>query len=250
MADAIILYDIPSKVGPWSPNTWIIRYALNLKGLAYKTVWIDYPDIADLCKEIGAEHTMIRKDGSPYYSLPVIKDPKTGSVVSDSYRIAEYLDSTYPDTPRLIPQGTHTLQTTFRYAYDRATEGPLIHYIIPAIAAILLPRGEEYFVRTREAAFGKKLSDLVPTGEEHDVAWKKVEAGFEKVSGWYRIDDPFVMGDVVSFADLVVAGELQWFCKGFGEESGKWKDMITWQDGRWGALIKNLKKYEGPVDVE
>jgi hypothetical protein len=78
---------------------------LNYKGLAYKTEWIEYPDIADLCKKIGAEPTMIRKDGRPYYSLPVIQDPKTGAVISDSARIAEYLDETYPDTPKVFPAG-------------------------------------------------------------------------------------------------------------------------------------------------
>jgi glutathione S-transferase len=74
----------------------------------------------DLCKLIGAEPTMIRKNGTPYYSLPVIQDPKTGKVISDSARIADYLDSTYPDTPKISPAGTHTLQKTFMVAYDGA----------------------------------------------------------------------------------------------------------------------------------
>jgi glutathione S-transferase len=63
---------------------------------------------------------MIRKNGTPYYSLPVIQDPKTGKVISDSARIADYLDSTYPDTPKVIPAGTHALQKAFRVAYAGA----------------------------------------------------------------------------------------------------------------------------------
>ncbi|KAJ7935455.1 hypothetical protein B0H13DRAFT_2226904 [Mycena leptocephala] len=234
--EPIIFYDIPSKAPgcTWSPNTWKIRYAFNLKGLAYKTVWVEYPDIMDLCKSIGAEPTMIRKNGTPTILYP----------------IADYLDSTYPDTPKVIPAGTHALQKAFRVAYAEASD-PLIPYIIPAIANILRPKSEEYYVRTREVSFGKKLVDMVPTGEAHKVAWKEVEAGFGKVDRWLNEGAnegaPFVMGDQVSFADFTIAGELQWCMKGFGEDSDLWKDMMTWHGGRWAKLINSLKKYEGPL---
>ncbi|KAJ7164636.1 hypothetical protein C8R43DRAFT_987643 [Mycena crocata] len=246
----IIFYDIPSKAPgiAWSPNTWKTRYALNYKGLAYKTVWVEYPDIADLCKEIGAKETMIRKDGSPYYSLPIIHDPNTGAIISDSFRIAEYLDATYADTPKVIPAGTHTLQKTYMVAYDKATE-PLIRFVIPAVAGILRPRSEEFFVRTREASFGKKLQDVVPTGEASEKALKELEAGFDKVNGWMKEGDPFVMGETVSFADFMLAGELHWCLKAFGEDSSMWKDMMKWQGGRWAKLLNDLKKYEGPTEV-
>jgi len=247
--EPILLYDIPSKAPgcAWSPNTWIIRYALNFKGLAYKTVWVEYPDIADVCKQIGAEHSMIRKNGNPYYSLPVIQDPKTNAVISESLRIAEYLDATYPGTQKLIPAGTRTLQRSFRVAYDVTTDAST-QFIMPAVAGILLPRSKEYFVRTREAAFGKKLPDMAPTGEAREVAWKEFEAGLGKVSAWMKEDDLFFMGDTVSYADFVVAGEMQWFMKGFGEESVEWRDMLAWQGGRWAKLLDNLKKYEGPAE--
>ncbi|KAJ7065898.1 hypothetical protein B0H15DRAFT_1028091 [Mycena belliarum] len=243
----IIFYDIPSTAPgcAWSPNTWKIRYAFNLKGLPYKTTWIEYPDIADLCKSIGAEPTMIRKDGSPYYSLPVIKDPNTGAVVSDSARIADYLDATYPNLPKLMPAGTETLQRGFRVAAESATD-PLTPYVIPAVAHILHPRSKEYFVRTREERFGKKLEDVVPTGEAHDVAWKALEAGYAKINGWTTPGSPFVMGDTVSYADLVIAAELQWCLKAFGANSDSWKGMMAWHEGRWARLISDLQRYEGP----
>ncbi|KAF8208742.1 glutathione S-transferase [Mycena galopus ATCC 62051] len=252
--DPIILYDIPSKAPgcAWSPNTWKIRYALNYKGLAYRTIWIEYPDIVDLCKRIGAEPSMLFKDGSPYYSLPVIQDPKTGQVISDSARIADYLDATYPDTPELIPAGTHVLQRAFRVACDNATE-PLWQYIIPAVAKILRPKSEEYYVRTREEDYGQKLTDVWPASEAHAKTWKEVEEGFfGKVDRWLNEPmnqgKPFVMGDVVSFADFTIAGKLQWCLKGFGEESDLWKDIMIWHGGRWARLIESLRKYEGPLE--
>ncbi|KAJ7175361.1 hypothetical protein C8R46DRAFT_1347113 [Mycena filopes] len=252
-SDPIIFYDIPSKATGcvWSPNTWKIRYALNYKGLAYKTVWIEYPDIENFCREIGAEYTMIRRNGTPYYSLPVIHDPKTGTIVSDSARIADYLDATYPDTPRVIPAGTHTLQKTFQVAYDAATD-PMTQYIIPAVAKILRPKSEEYYVRTREIIFGKKLVDLTPTGEAHEVAWKEVEAGFAKVDRWMNEGmnngAQFVMGAAPTLADFMLAGEMQWFKTGFGEDSELFKDIMKWNGGRWAKLVEDLKKYEGPAE--
>ncbi|KAJ7037834.1 hypothetical protein C8F04DRAFT_1209756 [Mycena alexandri] len=220
------LYHAPGCA--WSPNTWKIRYAFNFKGLAYKTVWVEYPDIEDLCKKIGAEPTMIRKNGVPYYTLPVIQDPQTGAIVSDSARIADYLDSTYP-SPKITPAGTHVLQKTFQVAYDQAI-GPMVQFVIPAIAKILRPKSEEYFVRTREASFRKKFVDVEPTGEAREAAWKEVEAGLGKVDRWLNEGKnngaPFVMGDSPTLADFMIAGKMQWFMKGFGEDSDLFSDMM------------------------
>ncbi|KAF7336522.1 Glutathione S-transferase-like protein ustS [Mycena sanguinolenta] len=226
----IIFYDIPSKAPgcAWSPNTWKTRHVC----LTYKTVWVEYPDIADLCKRIGAGPSTIRDDGSPYYSLPVIQDPNTGAVVSDSTRIAEYLDATYPETLSLMPAGTRTLQKGFQFTCHRATDVST-QFIIPAILSILHPRSQDYYVRTREATF---------------AAWKDLEAGFGRIHTWMTEGDPFVMGDFPSFADFLIAGKLQWYKKGFGEESDKWKDITTWHDGRWAKLLKNLEKYEGSFE--
>ncbi|KAJ7644284.1 glutathione S-transferase [Roridomyces roridus] len=241
----LLLYDIPSKASgtAWSPNTWKIRYALNFKGLPFKTVWTEYPDIEGLAITIGAKPTDVR-GGSPYYSLPVIQDPNTGAVISDSALIAEYLDEAYPETPKLIPAGTRALQTSFRVAYKHLTEASA-QFIIPSIPDILYPRSREYYVRTREIRFGKKLSEVMPVGDAHDAAWAQLKAGFTKVSGWMNDDEPFVMGNVVTFADFVLAGELQWFMKGFGETSPKWQDILTWDGGRWAKLLDSLKGYEG-----
>lgn len=43
----ITLYDLDCKGrrACWSPNTWKIRYVLNLKNLDYDTIWLELPDI-------------------------------------------------------------------------------------------------------------------------------------------------------------------------------------------------------------
>ena len=62
------------------------RYALNIKGLPYTTQWVEYPDIERVCKQIGASPAEKKPDNpsQDHYTLPVIQDPNTGRVVSDS----------------------------------------------------------------------------------------------------------------------------------------------------------------------
>ncbi|KAJ7483558.1 hypothetical protein FB451DRAFT_1234964 [Mycena latifolia] len=79
MTPPIVFYDIPSTLPNkcWSPNTWKTRYALNFKGIPYKTSWVEYPDIEPLSREVGAAPTRNKPDGRPHYTLPMIHDPST-----------------------------------------------------------------------------------------------------------------------------------------------------------------------------
>ena len=79
--------------------------ALIHKGLPFKTEWIEYPDICPRMREMGAEPTGKWESGAPLYTLPVIKDDATGKVVSDSWKIALYIEDTYADKPTLFPFG-------------------------------------------------------------------------------------------------------------------------------------------------
>ncbi|TDL20311.1 hypothetical protein BD410DRAFT_791099 [Rickenella mellea] len=102
----ITLYDISSTIpgAAWSPNVYKTRMALNYKGLEYKTEWVEYPDIGPLAKKIGALPTSIGATRE-LYTVPIIHDHATGKVASDSFAIAQYLDETYPDQPKLFPAG-------------------------------------------------------------------------------------------------------------------------------------------------
>ncbi|EGN96349.1 hypothetical protein SERLA73DRAFT_162189 [Serpula lacrymans var. lacrymans S7.3] len=97
MSQPIILYDTPSKVpgNAFSGNMLKARrvaqlnssfltsehmYTLAYKGLAFKSVWVELPDVEERMKAIGAKPTGRRPDGSDFYSLPTIQDPSTGPV--------------------------------------------------------------------------------------------------------------------------------------------------------------------------
>jgi len=243
----IILYDLPSVVPgiAFSPNTWIARVVLNFKGIPYRTEWIEFPDVEPFCKKMGIEPTGHKTDGNSFYTLPAIHDPSTGVYISDSTAIAIYLEKTYPNTPSVFPNESIGIQKAFEATF-RASLGSVWPFIIPAVCLKLNPVSAEYFRRTREAAFGKKLEDVVPTGDARTEQWEKVEKGLASVDVYLAMTDkkgPYILGDTISWGDLVMFSFLYFFKVILGENSKEWKDIASWNGGRWGTLVDSLKKY-------
>ncbi|KAI0772188.1 hypothetical protein BC629DRAFT_1529856 [Irpex lacteus] len=230
MSTPIIFYDIPNKFNTaWAPHAWKVRLALNIKGLNYKTEWVEYPDIEALYHRINLPPHSIRADGSGYYCLPVIHDPSTNTTLSESWDIIQYLDKTYPNTPTLLSNELAPLHAVFLTAFPPTAQKPLWNIIIAGVHSNLSPRSQEYFRRTREAETGKKLED-VAGGEE---GWVAAEAGFGKVLAWPRV---VLGGDKISFPDLHIVGVLIWAKLSLGEESEGWKRISEWHGGRWKRL--------------
>ncbi|KAF8079137.1 hypothetical protein FPV67DRAFT_1467644 [Lyophyllum atratum] len=251
MSNVITFYDIPCTKAnkAWSPNTWKGRFCLNFKGVPYKTEWVEYPDIEALAKKLGAPPTGKRPDGSPLYTVPIIHDPSTNTTVADSIAIAEYLDKTYPDTPKLLPTGTVALQNAFTNAFF-ATGMPALQFAMPATHRILTSGSDAYFRLHREKAFGKTMETLTPTGPARDEEWAKVKAGLSTVDGWLqaaKAEGPYFGGKTPCFSDFFVAARLMWYRQIFGENSPEWTDIKTWDEGRWAAYVESLKPYETVV---
>ncbi|PFH48600.1 hypothetical protein AMATHDRAFT_149507 [Amanita thiersii Skay4041] len=247
MIETITLYDIPSPIVPgiaWSPNAWKVRYALNYKGLPHKTEWVEYPDIKDKCIELGIEPTSTRSDGSLYYSIPAIYDPNTKSSIADSYRIVLYLERTYPNTPRLMPKGTEALQSFPLYSHAMGPDIPILKFNILPTFRLLNPRSQEFYRSVREKIHRVKLEEIEPKGEKAEVMWKRVKESYDKLDGYYRLSGgPYLMGETLSYVDIAIASLSAWIRSLHGKDSDKWKDIISWNDGRWGRLVESLEKY-------
>jgi len=248
----IILYDIASSTVPgqaWAPNPWKARVVLNYKGIPYRTEWVEFPDIESVSKKLGVKPTGQRSDGSPLYTLPVIHDPSTGAIVVDSFAIAQYLEKTYPNTPSVFPNATVGLQNAFEATFMKSLDG-LWRFIIPAVNSKLSPVSQEYFRRTRETSFGKKLEDVIPTGDARTEEWGKFEQGLARIHSYLTATDktgPFFLGDTISWSDLVLFSFLYWIKLIWGEDSKEWKDIASWNGGRWEAHISALQKYNTVV---
>ncbi|KAK7054416.1 hypothetical protein VNI00_003614 [Paramarasmius palmivorus] len=245
----IELYDIPSKLPiiAWSPNVWKARYCFNYKKIPYKTIWVEYPDIQSTCKRLGAEPTSTNSDGTPLYTLPIIRDPNTGAVISDSPRIAEYLEANYPDTPTLYPPGTHAFQAAFLDAFEDL-HLKVSRFTLPKTLNILNPPSYTFFKEDRERRRGRSIlmEDFYPKGQEKEELWKGWKDDWAVVDGWIRKNPSgdFVFGETITWADLVIAGWVIWMRIVFGVDSEEWKDMATWHGGRWSKLLDNLSEYE------
>jgi len=265
----ITLYDIPSTTLniAWSPNTLktrlvhcgrahnlqlmtIIdpRMALNFKGLPFKTEWVEYPDIGPRMKELGAEATDKWDDGSPLWTLPVIKDDATGKVIADSWKIAMYLEDTYPHEPTLFPFGVRAPVHFLQAYFSNIAILPGYKIFCSETRGRLNPRSEEFFRRTREADFNMKMEELAPPGPKRDELWAAVKEGFDKFAPKYESNGdgtlPYFYGETVSYADLVVVSLLMWIKTVLGPEHPEWKEMEGWNGGRWVRLLELTKKYQ------
>lgn len=253
----ITFYDIecPTPLRTASPNTWKTRLSLNYKGIPYKTEWIDFPDMRALYDKIGAKpHTGL--SGAPNYSLPLIKDDSTGVALGESFAIAKYLDDTYPNTPKLIPDsedGGFEKQS----ALVREIEGglfPALSLILKRTldCGVLTPRGREYFSAARApllALVGVKVdsvADVQLSAEEREAQWGKVQGFFDNMNAKLGGEGKncWFLGETVSFADFALAGIILCQKELWGEDSKEWKDVMTWHGGKWAKFIEGVKDYQ------
>ncbi|TFY71088.1 hypothetical protein EVG20_g1915 [Dentipellis fragilis] len=247
MTQTLTFYDIPGNASPtkaWTPNPWKGRLALTMKGLPHRTVWVEYPDIADVCKKLGAQPTGTR-GGQPLYTLPVLEDPNTGAITSESFSIAEYLDATYPDTLQLIPKGTKALQIMFRDVFEEKVFRMMLETQALGIVALLSPESSVYWREKVGAAFGKKLEDLLPDDHAKEERWNQALQGLSILDKWANQNEsgPFIMGESPSFADVVLAAHLIWLETLAGGDSKEWKSVMEADGGRWARLNDEFRKW-------
>jgi len=218
------------------------------KGLPFKTEWIEYPNIGPRMKELGAEATDKWDDGSPLWTLPVIKDDATGRTVADSLKIAMYLDDTYPDKPTLFPFGVRAPIHFFQTYFVKTAIFPGMPIFLSESCFKLNPPSEEFFRRTREADFKLKMEEFAPPGPKRNEVWAAVKAGFDTVAVKYTSNGdgtlPYFYGDQISYADLVVVSYLLYIKTILGPDNPEWKEMEDWNEGRWMKLFELTKKYQ------
>ncbi len=123
----------------FSPYCWRARMALAHKGLDVETMPWRFSD-----KEAIAF--------SGQGLVPVVRDGDT--IVHDSWAIAEYLDKTYPDRPRLMDgeQG-HALANFARHYAQNVLSPILFKSIVLDLFNAIDPGDRPYFRESRESAW-------------------------------------------------------------------------------------------------
>jgi len=221
------------------------RLALTFKGLPFKTEWVEYPDIENLLKKLGGAPTEV-KEGRDHYTLPAIHDSNTGKVITDSLKIAEYLEDTYPDTPPLFPFGARAAVAVFDQYFLQTAAAPMRVIMLPESCYRLNPASKDHFRRTRESTYKMKLEEFSPVGPKRDADWEKIKEGYANISGILSKNGPgkpFFFGDTLSYADMITASYLLYIKIIIGADTNEWKAVEQWDDGRWVHLLEVAGNY-------
>ncbi|KAK4686382.1 hypothetical protein P7C73_g3752, partial [Tremellales sp. Uapishka_1] len=204
MDPEVILYDLACTENVcFSPVVWRIRLLLNYKRIPYRTVFLEFPDIAPTLEGLG-----IPLGSSPKYTVPAIHHLPTDTFTMDSTPISELIESLYPDPPVKLTSklGNELLLQA------RAALGPISRSLaMPREIRILSPRAGEFFRSTREAALGHRLEDLLDEDKEAQV-WTAADDDIRAVGhllSTHRGEGPFILGAQPSYADFALAGALQ-----------------------------------------
>ncbi|KAI0317449.1 hypothetical protein OF83DRAFT_1058663 [Amylostereum chailletii] len=253
MASPIVFYDVTcnnegithDSQRAVSVNTWRVRYALNIKGIPYKTVWLDYAEIKETIKALGAEPSGTSRSGEPRYTVPTIYDPSTKRTVTDSYKILDYLDAQYPDTPALLPPGTRALQQ----AFIQNVTTPLALTLFPVLVLDMLPMitetGAPVWRAMAEDMVGARLEQIVPQGEQRAGTIEAFLARLDavgKAMGANGDGAVFLTGDAPSGADCDLAAWLTlWERVTAKKEGALWKQIMevsTWC--QWAINVRTI----------
>ncbi|KAG6905980.1 hypothetical protein DXG01_016474 [Tephrocybe rancida] len=255
----IVFYDIASRKPrtTFSPNPWKTRLALNLKGVPYHTEWVQMPDITAVREQLGVPANRTLPDGTPYHTLPVIHDLSTGKLIGDSFEIALYLDSAYPDGPTLFRPFT----TGLTAAFNARVDGVFTRF---AGLCTQMPFDPE-FVGAIQAMFAKRLGGIAamssqqPANERPDTSLVAMEAAMGELAKAYRhtggtaesqaqrpppgheTSGPFLDGDEPVYADLALAAWLKMFEISMPPE--EWQQVRSWHGGLWGRIVDALEKW-------
>ncbi|KAI3337088.1 hypothetical protein HD806DRAFT_528667 [Xylariaceae sp. AK1471] len=228
-SDPILFYDIASgpPVRPYAPNPCKVRYALNFKRANFVTEWVELPDVTSTRKSLGVDPVRFFSSGEPFYTLPVIKDTSTNTVVGDSFDIAVYLDKKYPNGSPLFRHSIG-LYAAFNAHIDS----------IFVTGAILFSDGMPFNPETAEqtkADLMKRFSvktwdELTVRGEERRKVVSAYRVALGEAAKYFKFSDgPFIGGKEADYADFIIGGWLVMLSQTVVE----WEEIRTWHDGLW-----------------
>jgi len=162
--------------------------------------------------------------------------------MSNSFDIIQYLEKQYPLSPRVITPGTLAFETAYyKYFFAVVRPGwptPLHQYLYETIS----PESAAFIKDLREAALGDTLVNLAKNPQSH---WDKFKDTYGSVvlPIYENAEGVFLKGSEPGWADFVTASWLLAIKLLYGGDSKEWGYIVTWHDGRWAKLIKDLEPY-------
>jgi glutathione S-transferase len=189
----ICLYELKGKgERRYSLFSWRTRMALKHKGLEFESCPVRMSDKAAIAFSGGK-------------TVPVIKDEDT--VVRDSWKIAEYLESRYADAPPLfggeIGRG---VSAAFNTWVDRAVVPAMLPVIAADIYERVDPDDEPYFRQTMEKALKTSLEESRARRDAAVLNLGRLLAPMQEACK----RQPFISGANAAYADYILFSVFQW----------------------------------------
>jgi glutathione S-transferase len=190
----ITLYDLAGDEAErrFSPFCWRSKMALAHKGLEVETVPWRFTEKDKLPRPNAGR-------------VPVIVDD--GHIVHDSTAIADYLEGRYRDRPSLFGDAAARALTRFVQNWtETVLQAGIVGFVVLDILRHAAPEDQDYFRRSREERFGRRLEDVVEDREARLPAFRESLMPLRRTVERQK----FLAGDMPAYADYVVFGAFQW----------------------------------------
>jgi glutathione S-transferase len=189
----IRLYDL-ATADPnlrFSPYCWRVTMALAHKGLAWEEIPWHFTE-KDRLPEPNAG------------TVPVLVDG--GETVSDSWKIASYLDERYPQKPLFDSAQARSEALLIKFWIERAIHPFISRMGVGDFLSTLHEKDKAYFRQTREKRFGMTIEKYMRT---RDQARDGFRNALEPLRAMLA-EQPYIAGINAGYADYIVFGALQW----------------------------------------
>ena len=188
-----ILYDLCAADDQrFSPFCWRTKLALGHKGLTFSTEPVRFTEKHKIA--------FTQQD-----KVPVLDDG--GTIVFDSWSIAEYLEETYPEAPSLFPGANGRQMAKQTAEWMDGLHRDLLSMVIFDIYGRLEWEDQAYFRPTREARYGMPLEDVQAGRDERVGEFREIALASLRV---HVSEQPFICGNVPAYSDYAVFGSMQW----------------------------------------
>jgi glutathione S-transferase len=190
----IRLWELQGREGRrYSLFSWRARMALAHKGLAFETQPVCLVDKEAIAFSGGK-------------TVPVIKDGET--VVRDSWKIAEYLESRYATAPSLFGGGVgHGVTQSFVTWVDRTILPAMLPVVVADIHDRVDPKDEVHIRQTLIEGALKTTLDAARAGA--DAAIGKLARAVDPLQAVLK-RQPYVSGEQPAYADYALFSIFQW----------------------------------------
>ena len=189
----ITLWELKGRDGRrYSAYSWRTKMALKHKGLEYESRPVLMSDKQSIAFSGGK-------------TVPVIQD--AGKVVRDSWAIAEYLESSYPERATLFGGDIGRGVT---HAFNTWVDRTLIATMMPVIVCDLHQRvdpGDEAYFRQRFEGFLQ--STLEQAREREPKALERLQRSLEPMQAHLK-KQAFVCGAAPAYGDYILFSVVQW----------------------------------------